>query len=923
MSTLGALITYNASTLTYTIKPGATTSSIQSLLDTAVPGHIFSFAAGTHILTDTLELHKSGVTIKGAGKDKTTFLFDLDTPADAIVVEGSVGSWSGQLAQNATQNASTITLKNTSGLKVGDFLHIQQENTDDFLNANGYGNIVDSTNASKNPINESFVEIASVNGNTITLKTPITHDMAASVTTVKSVNMLHDVTLADFTLTYNLGTPDADSFTTALPAYLGTISINIIKTMDTEVLNVSVLNAPSHSLEFRTNLSPHVNNFSANGAHNKDGTGDGYGLQIAETYYGVFENLDIQNTRHAVVFSSWHTEVGNTVHVLSTNRDINYHGGPDYNNVVTVDHDLYRSGDTIWRIVSSGGSDHPTTNIDDNTTLFGVAQGGSKADIIHGWNKGAWLDGGLGNDILYGGTGNDIILAGKGYDDLYGGAGRDKFAFRPGDGRDDIWDFNTAQDYIVLDGFSGVTAFSHVAIVYAGGNASISVKGETLATLYGVGSGKLSAQNFIFNTPDIYAPPTKSEPVIVAELKPIEPPSPPITSAGITFNASSKIENFTGGTGFDTVKGYAGHINTADTITLGAGYDTLKILSGAYTFDSKLYSKFSGIDHLDLLSANGKGKVVLDKGFLERTDSDALTITFGSGGLALLDTSALTPGHYQTVWQSESVTVRLIPSTPLLAPVIAGVTTNATSKLDVITGTTGGDTVRAYSSQLSTGDGISLGDGHDTIKMLSGSFLFDTKLYTKLSGIDAIDVTASGGKVILDNSFIDSSDLNTINIVYGKSGVQLLDTSHIDATRFKVKLEGGGGKVTLSSGDDILYGSNADDIIIGGEGKDTLNGGGGADTFLYTSVLEGGDLIEGFGPDDSIDLQTLFDNNGLGGKTAAQAIASGHVQLQQQGGDLVLSFDADGFAGSAHSSVVLVTLDNTLSINFTAMDIIA
>src|SRR5690606_21347683 len=136
---------------------------------------------------------------------------------------------------------------------------------------------------------------------------------------------------------------------------------------------------------------------------NKRATGDGYGIQLAATYYGTFDNLVLKDMRHAFVFSSWHTEIGNQVHIHYTNRDINYHGGPDYDNVVVVDTAIYRSGDTIWRLVSPGGSRHPYTDISQNITVFGVAQAGEKQDEIYGWNHGAWLDGGENNDMIHGG----------------------------------------------------------------------------------------------------------------------------------------------------------------------------------------------------------------------------------------------------------------------------------------------------------------------------------------------------------------------------------------------------------------------------------------------------------------------------------------------------------------------------------------
>jgi hypothetical protein len=427
MSVIAMNIAYDAVTKIYTVLSGANTSDIQKVINSAAAGSTIAFGAGTHILTQTLTVARSDITLKGAGKDSTTLLVDHDSPGYGIHVKGAYGSWTGKLSADAAVDQYTVTLASTSGLKAGDILQIQQQNYEEFLMANGYENLVGTSNGANNPMNESLVEIASIDGNKVTFKTPITHAMESDYTTIKLVNPVKNVALEDFKLTYNLGTPDPDNFADTQPDWSGKIAIYMERTYGAEITDVAVLNAPSHSLEFRTGLNPHVDGYSADGAHNKGASGNGYGLQLAETYYGVFENLEIHNVRHAVAFASWHSEVGNQIHVLSTNRDINYHGGPDYNNTVIVERDLYREGDTTWRIVSPGGSKHPYTDIDANTTLFGVASASSKYDVFHGWDKGAWLSGLVGKDTLYGGAGDDVLIGGVEEDTLTGGGGRETF----------------------------------------------------------------------------------------------------------------------------------------------------------------------------------------------------------------------------------------------------------------------------------------------------------------------------------------------------------------------------------------------------------------------------------------------------------------------------------------------------------------
>ncbi|GEM_PF-2101672 len=943
MATNLAFIAHDAVKMTYTIQPGASTADIQGLLNSAEKGTTFLFAAGTHRITDTLEVDTGNITIKGAGEDKTTLLFDM-APGYGIHVQGSDGSYNGKLSGDISKGDTTITLQNASGLKAGDFLKIEQGNTDEWLKANGYENVVGTDYQDKLAINETLVEIKSVSGNTVSLKTPITHDMDSAVTTVKTMNLLRDVHLSDFKVTYNLGTPDPDNFASEEPQWEGKIAVYIEKTVDADVQNVSIINAPGHSMEFRTALSPNVNNYHADGSHNKGPTGDGYGIQATETYYGTFTNLDIQNTRHAFVFSAWHTEVGNEVHILSTNRDINFHGGPDYDNNVVVESDIYRSGDTIWRLVSPGGSQHPFTDIyGDNTIVFGVASGGEKQDEIYGWDLGAWLDGGAGNDIIHGGTGNDVILSGKGFDLITLGGGKDIIAFRPGDGRDDISGFGT-DDKIVLDNFLDVSSFSNVGISGAT-DTTITVNGERIAILKGIAASQLTAGNFIFNDDDYFTPPQPAdydpgvdpgpgpEPEPEPEPQPQPEPEPePQPGTGITANASSKIETIAGTTGGDTVSGYAGQINTGDAINLGAGFDTLKILSGSWTFDSKLYQKLSGIDHLDLTAPNDRAKVILDKSFLQRTDKSELTISFGSDK-GVVDASAL-GGEYSLTWQGNTAKVTLKSLPPPEPPPVEGKIYSAGSKTDSITGTSGNDTVQAYNSQLNTADKYDMKGGHDILLFRSGSVDFNTANFKGLKGIDQFSFSGSVKKLVIGESFMASTDKGVLTLLYG-DGIDLLDASGFTKSKYDVVLKGKGdvmlsanndevmiangttGKIDGGGGNDLLYGSDGIDVLRGGAGNDVLKGGKGADqfsggsgsdTFQYESILDGGDIIADFQAGDKLDLTALFDANGLGAATVQSAIAGGYLKIAKQGADVLVSFDADGAVGTAHAATDLALL---------------
>lgn len=782
---LPAGVSYDAQTLTYAISAGTSTASIKSVISQASSGSTIYFARGTHTITDTLEITRNDITVKGAGKTETKLVFDFPGDAgDGIHVKGSYSSYSGMLGSSASAGNSTITLKSASGLKVGDVLHIQQENTSSWLDANGYGN-VSSTDAGKYPINETLVEIKSISGNTVTLKTPMTHDISASLSTVKAVKPVEGVTLSDFSVTYNLGTPDPDDMSNARPGDARTIAIYMDKTQNAVIQNVNVTNAPSHSIEFRTSLAPKVDTVKIDGAHNKGDGGNGYGIQLAETYYGTFENLDIQNVRHAFVFSSWHTEVGNKVHIVSTNRDINFHGGPDYNNDVTVDSDVYRSGNTVWRIVSPGGSMHPATDTSKNTVLFGVASAGSKDDVIHGWNTGAWLDGNAGKDTLHGGSGADVLIGGSSNDTLIGGGGRDKFVFEAGDGFDTVKDFKTGSsgDYVALNGFSGVTSFSNVTVSAVSGGVNLVVGGKTIAYLEGVGKSDLTASHFIFNDndltkiPDASAPGTEEPPPAPPPSNPpppdIPPSNPPV--AGLIENLTSKVETIVGTAADETISAYNSQLTTSDTIDLKVGFDTLEFRSSSVSFNSSLYANLDGIDNIDVTNAGLRAKLILDSSFLQSTDNGEVTVTFGTKGLGGLDTSAIGAAH------------------------------------------------RAY-----------------------------------LSGSGSANLSAND-----DTAYVADGSNGRVHGLYGDD-----------------RLYG-------NDGADFLYGDTGNDLLVGGRGADTLSGGAGADTFRYEDILDGGDTIVDFGSGDALDLTSLLAGNGF--TDVNSAINAGYLKVVQSGADVTVS----------------------------------
>ncbi len=83
---------------------------------------------------------------------------------------------------------------------------------------------------------------------------------------------------------------------------------------------------------------------------------------------------------------------------------------------------------------------------------------------------------------------------------------------------------------------------------------------------------------------------------------------------------------------------------------------------------------------------------------------------------------------------------------------------------------------------------------------------------------------------------------------------------------------------------------------MGGAGSDTLTGGLGQDQFVYTNLLDSGDIIKDFKVgEDQMVLSELMNNLGYGGNNP---LADGYVRLVQGNSHTSVQIDSDGQAGN-------------------------
>lgn len=110
---------------------------------------------------------------------------------------------------------------------------------------------------------------------------------------------------------------------------------------------------------------------------------------------------------------------------------------------------------------------------------------------------------------------------------------------------------------------------------------------------------------------------------------------------------------------------------------------------------------------------------------------------------------------------------------------------------------------------------------------------------------------------------------------------------------------------------DVLTGTDGDDIITGFQGRDTVSGGEGNDQFVYSSILDAGDIITDLEVgNDKIVLTDVLNSLGYSG---SDPIADSYISFASRGGDTTLLLDPDGTGGGSPRPFIL--LENVPVVN--------
>jgi Ca2+-binding RTX toxin-like protein len=431
-------------------------------------------------------------------------------------------------------------------------------------------------------------------------------------------------------------------------------------------------------------------------------------------------------------------------------------------------------------ITGGAGNDNFTGGANADTVVGGAGNdtidGSGGSDSILGGDGADSITGGAGNDVVDGGAGNDIFTdAAANTDNFTGGEGDDTFnvtafanltsadTISGGNGTDTIaftadGNYDFTSDVTILTNVSGIERYSFTGL--AGGNDTVtlndgvvSAAGGTLTLLNG------SASSTTFNASAVLASASK---VVLSS-------NTTGNGTALTYSIGNGIDQVTFGTGGDTaVVSNNAYLSTSDTISGGAGSDTLSFTYNTASSNTITAAQLTNVTGFETFSINNA------------TDATAVNYT-----LTLTDAmlgAQVNPGATFTVTRDAAdtgttkVDASAVTSTYALA--VTGGTGNDTilggTNADTITGGAGSDSLTGGAGNdtfVITGTSVAA-NGLDSITDYSFGtastavdlIRIDLTSTTKVFGTASAGITAAAGTEILvldTTAYADSSAAQT------------------------------------------------------------------------------------------------------------------------------------------------------------------
>ena len=181
-----------------------TAAELQDIIDSAPAGTTVQLGAGTFEFDRTVVINRDDIAVVGQGSDTTTINLVGNARAGGAfqiggVIDQETYSGSFDLTSTATEGSTTLHLADTTGLKAGDVLWVELPNTPEYLDSIG-----DTQWREDKPLRTSMVEVASVDGNTVTLVNGLAFDFTENAT-VQRIEVADNVRVGGFTIDFGPG----------------------------------------------------------------------------------------------------------------------------------------------------------------------------------------------------------------------------------------------------------------------------------------------------------------------------------------------------------------------------------------------------------------------------------------------------------------------------------------------------------------------------------------------------------------------------------------------------------------------------------------------------------------------------------------------------------------------------------------------
>lgn len=304
------------------------TAAFKNAIAGTPAGGVLSIPAGTYRINDELRITKS-IVLRGEGPDQTRLVFKLQEEYESAIRVNSAKSDRAEIAvTSGFQAGSTqLTLAKTSGIVVGSYIDLRQDNIPSLMYTNSGWN----QSWAQRVMGQIF-RVTAINGKTVTLNEPIRMNVykAQWKPTVRRIDPIKNFGVENLymtLLTHN------NHITMRIRDCIQ-CWIQNIESEYTDRLHISL--ERSYQVEIRNNYFHH--------SHDYGGDGHGYGVVLSDrTSNSLVEDNIFYHLRHAMMVKAGATgnvfgynfsvgPVESSTGQLYPTADISLHGHyPNYN----------------------------------------------------------------------------------------------------------------------------------------------------------------------------------------------------------------------------------------------------------------------------------------------------------------------------------------------------------------------------------------------------------------------------------------------------------------------------------------------------------------------------------------------------------------------------------------------------------------